>query len=242
MRGFRVVLAVGVAAASGVAVLGCASSRWTNEHHVEYRMPQRFYLWVDATEQVKENDRRGTVAELTDALRRDIWRRGYDVTLVAAGEERDRYPRIELLVRRWRRGDEQVQLFKGFGEAEIDADCSVRLSPDVGPVFRGHLHGRFDLADYGSSATGAADAASDVIADAVLGPNLRYQPAPARPAPAESAPPAPPPPPSNVAHRAAAPVAAVVAPASPSPAPPPPPTAPPVSPAPAVPTGSFPLD
>jgi len=245
MRGYRVVLAVGAAAACCVAAMGCASVKWTGGQRVEYRMPQHFYLWVDATEQVKRTDGKGAVAELADALHRDIWRRGYDVTVAAAGEGRDRYPRVELLIRQWRPRSESIELFKGFGEAEIDADCAVRLSPNTGPVFEGRLHGRIDLADYGASATGASDAAADVIAERVLGPNVRDQPAPTRPLPSEPAPPALPPAPSNVAHPAAAPViaAAVAAPRPAAPAPPAPlPSPPPENAAPAVPTQSFPLE
>jgi len=196
MRGFRVVLWLGMAAASSVLALACTSVRWSGGRQVPYRMPQRFYLWVDASEQVNATVRRMAVGELADALHRDIWRRGYDVDLVTSADGRDRYPRVEVLVRSWKSGTDEVQFFKGFGEAQIDADCSVRLSPSVGPVFLGHLKGQLDLSDYGPSATGPFDAAAGVIAEAMLGPNVRNRPAPAHSAPAETAPPSA----TNVVH------------------------------------------
>ena len=198
MRGFRVVLWLCIATASAITALGCTSVTWTGGRHVQYRMPQRFYLWIDGAE-LGEDERRLATLELGNALHRDIWLRGYDVDLVTTVDGRDRYPRVEVLVRNWKSGSEQVQLFKGFGEAQIDADCSVRLSPTVGPVFQGQLHARLDLSGYGPSSTGAFDAAAEVIAEAVLGPNVGNRPAPTHSAPTETAPPAP----SNVAHTVA---------------------------------------
>ena len=92
-------------------------------------------LWVDATEAVRKSDRASAVAELAGALHHDIWRRGYDAWLVSPVEARDRYPRVEVLVREWRPSSDEIDWFGGVGHAEIDANCAVRMSPEAGPVF-----------------------------------------------------------------------------------------------------------
>jgi hypothetical protein len=235
------------AAVCAGAVLGCASAKWTGEHRAQYRMPQRFYLTVDATDEMRKSDRTGAVAELAGALHHDIWRRGYDAALVSPVEGRDRYPRIEVLVRQWRPASDEIDWFGGVGHAEIDADCAVRMSPDTGPVFEGRIRGRLDLVDYALSATPAPDAAAGAIAGEVLGSTvweravpLPYVPPTSRPATAAATATAtvlaakPPPAPSASALAAPPPVA-VPPPAAPAPSAPP-------SAAPAVPTQSFPVE
>jgi hypothetical protein len=240
MRGGRVVRWLGAAAACSGVVLGCASAKWSGEHRAEYRMPQRFYLTVDATEAVRKSDRASAVAELAGALHHDIWRRGYDAALVSPVEARDRYPRVEVLVREWRPASDEIDWFGGVGHAEIDADCAVRMSPEAGPVFEGRIRGRLDLVDYALSAHPAPEAAAGAIAGEVLGPTIWERPAPGPYVPPASssavrvAVPAPAPAPS---HRPAAATAVAV--------PPPPVAAPPSalpSAVPAVPTQSFPVE
>lgn len=268
MRGGGVVRWILAAALCGGVAVGCASAKWSGEQRVEYRLPQRFYLTVDVTDQVRSADRDGAVAELAGVLHHDIWERGYDAWLVSPGDSRDRYPRIEVLVRQWRRQSDEIDWFGGVGHAEIDADCTVLMTPNTQPVFAGRIRGRLDLVDYALSATPASAAAADAIADEVLGTTLRERTVPyAPPAPSSSASvalpnPAPAPTP---AARPAATAAAVVLAAKPAPGPPasapasagsapaaPPPAAaasPPVaapsaapSAVPVVPTGSFPVD
>jgi len=219
-------------------------------------MPQRFYLWVHVDDPELVADREGAVAELAGALHRDIWRRGYDAALVSAVEGGDRYPRIEVLLREWKRQSDSFYWFGGVGHAQIDADCAVRMSPDAGNVFEGRVTGLPDLSDYALNTTGASDAAADAIADEVLGTKVRERPVWASyappPAPSSSvhvaAPPSVPPP---VAATAAAVVAAPPRPAPSTSAsagtttattPPVVPAAAPAPAAPAVPTQSFPVD
>lgn len=257
-----------VAACSGL-VLGCASAKWSGEQRVEYRLPQRFYLSVDMTDQVRSADRDGAVAELAGVLHHDIWERGYDAWLVSPAAGRDRYPRIEVLVRQWRRQSDEIDWFGGVGHAEIDADCTVLMTPNAQPVFAGRIRGRLDLVDYALSKTPASAAAADAIADEVLGTTLRERAVPyAPPTPSGSAKvatPAPAPAPNPTARPAVTTAAVVLAakpapaasasaptPAGSAPATPPPAAAasPPVAPAPSaapsavpvVPTGSFPVD
>ncbi|HEX5099608.1 MAG TPA: hypothetical protein VFV94_08920 [Polyangiaceae bacterium] len=264
MRAGGVVRWIGAAAACSGLVLGCASVKWSGEHRVEYRLPQRFYLSVDVTDQVRSADRDGAVAELAGVLHHDIWERGYDAWLVSPAASRDRYPRIEVLVRQWRRQSDEIDWFGGVGHAEIDADCTVLMTPNAQPVFAGRIRGRLDLVDYALSATPASAAAADAIADEVLGSTLRDRAVPyAPPAPSGSASVALPAPAARPAASTAAVVAARPAPspsasvpASAGGAPAAPPTAaaaaasspvasaPGVTPSavPAVPTGSFPVD
>lgn len=218
-------------------------------------MPQRFYLTVDATPEVRKSDRTSAVAALAGALHHDIWRRGYDAWLVSPVEGRDRYPRVEVLVRQWRPASDEIDWFGGVGHAEIDADCAVRMSPETGPVFEGRIRGRLDLVDYALSANPAPDAAAGAIAGEVLGSTIWERPAPgpyvppaasgsarvAGPAPAPTSPSRP---------TAAAVVAVAPRPAQPAPAPSASPGIVPAAPAlpatpapaPVVPTQSFPLE
>ncbi|HWP05524.1 MAG TPA: hypothetical protein VNN72_07275, partial [Polyangiaceae bacterium] len=218
MRAGGVVRWIGAVAACSGLVLGCASAKWSGEQRVEYRLPQRFYLSVDMTDQVRSADRDGAVAELAGMLHHDIWERGYDAWLVSPAAGRDRYPRIEVLVRQWRRQSDEIDWFGGVGHAEIDADCTVLMTPNAQPVFAGRIRGRLDLVDYALSATPASAAAADAIADEVLGSTLRERTIPyAPPPPSGSVRVATPAPVTAPAPRPAATTAAVVA-AKPAPA------------------------